>query len=367
MNIVILCSSFAAGNQNGYAAMFSGLVRELKNRNHQVIILKRVLPPLNADTNQPDSEFSETKCYTSVQDLHKRYTRLVREADMVLVGSSVPEGVLVGEWVTKTATGIKAFYDTDTPGTLEKIEEGTYEYLQPDLIARYDLYLSSCGGPMLELLEHKYNSRMARPFYSFIDPELYYPEQQEIKWDLGALIVPESGRSSSLKIQLSDIARAWSAGRFVVAGLEDQAGIPLPENALYIQQLSTEDHRFFYNSLRFALNISDINKTSPGYSPSLELLRAIACCTPVITNNWDGLGSFFDAGTEILVSDRAGDTLRYLREICNSERKLIGLRARKKVLACHTTVKRAEELESYAHELMSVAGTEENAEVLVPV
>ena len=46
----------------------------------------------------------------------------VREADMVIVGSYVPEGVPVGEWVIKTARGIKAFYDIDTPVTLEALE-----------------------------------------------------------------------------------------------------------------------------------------------------------------------------------------------------------------------------------------------------
>ena len=41
-----------------------------------------------------------------------------------MVGSYVPDGVAVGEWVTATAGGITAFYDIDTPVTLAKLERG---------------------------------------------------------------------------------------------------------------------------------------------------------------------------------------------------------------------------------------------------
>jgi hypothetical protein len=58
----------------------------------------------------------------------------VREADFVMVGSYVPEGVAVGEWVTTTAQGMTAFYDIDTPVTLAKLERGDTEYLSPALI-----------------------------------------------------------------------------------------------------------------------------------------------------------------------------------------------------------------------------------------
>jgi spore maturation protein CgeB len=94
----------------------------------------------------------------------------VREADFVMVGSYVPEGVAVGEWVTTTARGVTAFYDIDTPVTLAKLERGDTEYLSPALIPRYNLYLSFTGGPTLHRIEQQYGSPMARALYCSVDP-----------------------------------------------------------------------------------------------------------------------------------------------------------------------------------------------------
>ena len=49
----------------------------------------------------------------------------------MIVGSYVPEGVEVGQWVTNTTRGVTAFYDIDTPVTLAKLAKKDYEYLSP--------------------------------------------------------------------------------------------------------------------------------------------------------------------------------------------------------------------------------------------
>ena len=51
-----------------------------------------------------------------------------------MVGSYVPEGTDAGEWVTKTAKGVTAFYDIDTPVTIGKLAAGTCEYISKGLI-----------------------------------------------------------------------------------------------------------------------------------------------------------------------------------------------------------------------------------------
>ena len=55
----------------------------------------------------------------------------------MIVGSYVPEGVAVGDWVQRHARAAStAFYDIDTPVTLAKLERGDFEYLSPELIPR---------------------------------------------------------------------------------------------------------------------------------------------------------------------------------------------------------------------------------------
>ncbi|GAB3819967.1 CgeB family protein [Pontibacter rugosus] len=355
MNIVILGLSITSSWGNGHATTFRGLVRELNNQGHEVLFLERDVPWYASQRDLPNPEYCQTELYTSIDDLEQRFTEQVREADMVIVGSYVPEGVPVGEWVVKTAQGIKAFYDIDTPVTLAKLERGDFEYLSLDLIPKYDLYLSFTGGPTLNLLEQKYGSPMARPLYCSVDPELYYPEMMECKWDLGYLGTYSDDRQPPLEKLMLDAAREWPEGRFVVAGPQYPESIKWPANTQHIHHLPPSEHRKFYNSQRFTQNITRADMITSGYAPSVRLFEAAACATPIISDYWEGLDSFFDFDTEILVARSAKDTLHYLRGICRSERKLIGERARRKVMNHHTAAHRAQELVSYAEELMSVA------------
>ena len=89
-----------------------------------------------------------------------------------------------------------------------------------------------------------------------------------------------------------------------------------------------------------------------GYSPSVRLFEAAACGIPIISDWWEGLNTFFKLETEILVSRSTTDTLEYLRNLPDDERRRIGSRARTRVLKAHTSRHRAEELEKYAFELL---------------
>jgi len=316
--------------------------------------LERDVPWYATNRDLPNPDFCQTELYASLADLTARFTEPVREADLVIVGSYVPEGVAVGEWVVRTAQGVKAFYDIDTPVTLAKLTRHDYEYLHPRLIPQYDLYLSFTGGPTLGRLEKEYGSPMARPFYCSFDPALYYPEPQPQKWDLGYLGTYSDDRQPPLENLMLDAARQWPAGRFVVAGPQYPATVQWPANTEYIPHLPPAAHRAFYNQQRFTQNITRADMVAAGYSPSVRLFEAAACGTPIISDYWNGLDSLFELGTEILVARSAADTLGYLRELPETERLAIAERARQRVLTQHTAAHRAQELEEYVREVMSI-------------
>ncbi len=234
--------------------------------------------------------------------MRDRFAAAVREADAVIVGSYVPEGVAVGDWVTRTAGGLTAFYDIDTPVTLAKLERGDLEYLSPALIPRYDLYLSFTGGPTLERLEREFGSPRALPLYCSVDPSLYFPESCERKWDLGYLGTYSADRQPPLEALLVEPARRWGDGRFCVAGPQYPADIAWPTNVSRIEHLPPARHRAFYNQQAFTLNITRADMVRAGYSPSVRLFEAAACGVPIISDWWDGLGTVFRPGEEILIS-----------------------------------------------------------------
>ncbi len=348
LNITILGLSITSSWGNGHATTYRGLVRELCRRGHEVTFLERDVPWYAANRDLPEPPFGQTALYENVIDLQDRFTSTVREADLVIVGSYVPEGVAVGEWVIHTAQGITAFYDIDTPVTLAKLEQGDTEYLTPELIAQYQLYLSFTGGPILRKIKQQYGSPRVRPLYCSVDSTLYYPTESEAEWDLGYMGTYSSDRQPVLNCLLLEPARQWATGRMVVAGPQYPEDVPWPANVERIEHLPPAEHCRFYNAQRFTLNITRADMVKAGYSPSVRLFEAAACGTPIISDYWTGLGTFFELGSELLVARTPEGVLQHLQELSESERLAIGDRARRRVLTSHTAAHRAAELEQYA-------------------
>src|SRR4051812_20180248 len=238
MRIVILGLSITSSWGNGHATTYRGLVRELVRRGHDVLFLERDVPWYASNRDLPQPPYGRTELYSSLEDLKDRFTGAVRRADLVMVGSYVPQGVEVGAWVQNTARGVSAFYDIDTPVTLAKLARKDFEYLSPELIPGYALYLSFTGGPTLERIERELGSPAARPLYCSCDPELYTPQHREPLWDLGYLGTYSEDRQPVLNRLMLDAASALPSGRFVVAGPQYPASIQWPSNVSRVEHLA---------------------------------------------------------------------------------------------------------------------------------
>jgi spore maturation protein CgeB len=352
LNIVILGLSITSSWGNGHATTYRGLMRELVRLGHEVLFLERDVPWYASNRDLPRPPYGRTELYTDLEDLRARFTEQVRKADLVVVGSYVPQGVEVGRWVQATARGLPAFYDIDTPVTLAKLERRDHEYLSPELIPGYRLYLSFTGGPTLRRLERELGSPAARALYCSVDPELYQPRPAPPRWDLGYLGTYSPDRQPVLERLMLEAAREWKAGRFVVAGPQYPAEVVWPSNVERVEHLAPPEHGAFYNSQRFTLNVTRADMVQAGYSPSVRLFEAAACAVPIISDTWDGLDTLFTPGREILLASSAEDTRRFLRELTEKERRALGERARARVLAEHTAAHRAKELETYTLEAL---------------
>jgi spore maturation protein CgeB len=350
MHVVFLGLSITSSWGNGHATTYRGLVRELARAGHDVLFLERDAPWYAENRDLPRPPYGRTALYSSLAQLRSEHAREVREADLVVVGSYVPQGVEVGRWVQATARGVTAFYDIDTPVTLAKLARGDFEYLHPSLVPGYRLYLSFTGGPTLARIERELGSPAARALYCSADPELYRPLAQPARWDLGYLGTFSTDRQPVLERLMLGPARAWHAGRFVVAGPQYPAEVQWPGNVERIEHLSPPEHAAFYCCQRFTLNITRSDMVQAGHSPSVRLFEAAACGVPIISDVWAGLEDIFEPGREILLSRSAGETLRYLREVPEDERRALGERARQRVLAAHTAAHRARTLEEYARD-----------------
>jgi len=161
MKLVVLGLSLSSSWGNGHATTFRGLLAAFAARRHEVLFLERDVPWYANQRDLADPDYCRLEFYSSVEQL-ENWRSEIASADAVIVGSYVPDGVTVGRWVQRTARGVTAFYDIDTPVTLAKLARGDFEYLNPALIPGFDLYLSFTGGPTLEFIEREYGSPAAR-------------------------------------------------------------------------------------------------------------------------------------------------------------------------------------------------------------
>ncbi len=355
LTIVLLGLSITSSWGNGHATTYRSLMRELVRRGHRVTFLERDLPWYAANRDLPKPPYGKTHLYASLAQLKRRFATLVRAADLVIVGSFVPEGSAVGEWVVCQARGITAFYDIDTPVTLARLAAGEGDYLSRSLVPRYDLYLSFTGGPVLDELETRFGARRALPLYCSVDPALYAPEVRPTRWDLGYMGTYSADRQPTVERLLCAPARLWPQGRFAVAGPQYPRGVKWPGNVRRIVHLPPDKHRAFYNGQRFTLNVTRAAMLRAGWSPSVRLFEAAACATPIISDPWPGLDAFFKPGSEILIGRSAADVREFLHDMSEAERRALGGRARKRVLHGHTASHRAAELEGYALDLLGRA------------
>ncbi|SDB18338.1 Spore maturation protein CgeB [Desulfonatronum thiosulfatophilum] len=350
LNIAILGLSITSSWGNGHATTFRGLVKELDKAGHAVTFLERNVPWYSDNRDLPNPEYCRLVLYEDLAELQSAHVEAVRSADLVIVGSYVPEGVEVCAHVIRQARGVKAFYDIDTPVTLARLENNDCAYLAKDQIARFDLYLSFTGGPTLELLEQKYRSPAARALYCSVDPDFYYPVSTPVRWDLGYLGTYSDDRQPPLEKLMLDAARNWPQGLFTAAGAQYPESVQWPANLQYLPHVPPDEHRDFYCAQRYTMNITRADMIQAGYSPSVRLFEAGACGVPIISDYWQGLDELLTPGKEILISRSAADTLAFLKELPEEERVRIGQNARKKILARHTSSRRARELVGYYEE-----------------
>jgi spore maturation protein CgeB len=353
---VFLGLSISSSWGNGHATTYRALLRELARLGHRITFLECDLPFYAANRDLPRPTFCALHLYESVRELRERFTPVVRDADVVVVGSYVPEGIAVGDWVLSEARGLRAFYDIDTPVTLRDLGRGSSEYVAARQVPRYDVYFSFTGGPTLRRIEQTFGSPSAQALYCAVDPELYFPEGAETLWDMGYLGTYSADRQPTLERLLLEPARAWKGGRFIVAGAQYPGELVWPDNVERVAHLAPREHRAFYNGQRFTLNVTRADMVEAGWSPSVRLFEAAACGTAILTDAWPGLSEFFEPSGEVAVVSSAAEALSWLREVDDEERAKMGARARRRVLREHTAARRAQTIERCAEAALAGRG-----------
>jgi spore maturation protein CgeB len=341
MKIVILGLSLSSSWGNGHATTYRALLAAL-SRQHEILFLERDQAWYAANRDLPHPDFCRLALYSHLQDLDG-FRADIEAADAVIIGSYVTEGAAVATYIKDWVRGIFCFYDIDTPVTLSKLQAGEVEYISPETIPLFDLYLSFTGGPTLDRLKTEFGARAAAALYCSVEETRYHPMPVDRRWDLGYLGTYSDDRQPALERLLLEPARRLPGKRFVVAGPQYPATITWPANVERIEHLSPDAHAGFYNAQGWTLNITRADMVAAGYSPSVRLFEASACGAPIISDPWPGIATIFSPGQEIVVASTTEAVIAAL-SMPEEERARLGAAGRARCLANHTATHRAAEL-----------------------
>lgn len=346
MKITVCGLTITSSWGNGHATTFRALLSALARRGHAITFLEHDKPWYAGNRDLPVPSFCRTILYQRVEDLSGAHRSVIAEADVVIIGSYVPEGVQAAQAILAAAQGPVCFYDIDTPVTLARVAAGDCEYLIPELIPRFATYFSFTGGDLLEELETRWQARAARALYCTVDPEAYRPQDTAPDLALGYLGTYSPDRQPTLARLLLQPARTLSRMNFAVAGPQYPADIDWPGNVARFEHLPPDAHPGFYARQRYTLNVTRADMVRTGYAPSVRLFEAAACGTPIVSDRWRGIETFFTPGREIHLADGTDDVLAILARDDEAERQAMAEAARARVLQSHTADVRAAELEA---------------------
>jgi spore maturation protein CgeB len=356
LDIVIFGLSITSSWGNGHASTYRALIKALAARGHRITFLERNVPWYREHRDLWTSHDCRIELYDALNEVPRRFGALVVDSDLVVLGSYVPNGASLGDWITTAARGVTAFYDIDTPVTLKGLDNGDIDYIFAATIPRFDLYLSFTGGPTLDLIEALYGSPRVRPLYCAVDPGTHAPCHAATRWTLGYLGTYSDDRQGTLERLLIEPARRLPDHRFVVAGAQYPESIRWPANVERIEHVPPSSHSEFYCSQRYSLNLTRADMVLAGYSPSVRLFEAAACGTTVISDRWPGIETFLEPGREILLADTTETVVHFVTELPEADRQRIAASARGRVLKNHTSARRAIQLEQYYREAIEPPG-----------
>ena len=337
---------------NGHATPYRAILRALHQMGHELTFYERDVEYYARRRDFTTCEYCRLVLYSSWSEVRAWALADVADADVVIIGSYVPEGARINEEVLSLEGPLHIFYDLDTPITLAQLDDGELDYLHREQIPVFDLYLSFTGGHILDELEGKWGARRARALFGCVDPAVHQRVELRPRFTGDFSYMGTYAPDRQLKLEELFLKPAWQLPqhKFVLAGSLYPGDWPWPPNVRRFEHVPPAEHAALYSSSLATLNITRAGMAARGgYCPSGRFFEAAACGTPIVTDWFEGLDAFFAPGEEIFVVRSAEDVMAALR--CPAaELGRLAARARQRTLQEHTGTCRARQLLDYLHE-----------------
>ncbi len=349
MNIAFFGSSLVSAYWNGAATYYRGIIRALHERGHRVTFYEPDAYERQQHRDMEPPPWAEVVVYENSADAALRQVEAARGADLVVKASGVgvfDELLESAVLDLQNANTLVAFWDVDAPATLDRVQGNADDPFHA-LIPRYDIIFTYGGGAPVVDAYRVLGARECVPIYNALDPQTHHPVPPDARFsaDLGFLGNRLPDREARVEEFFLRAAELLPETQFLLGGngWHDKAGIP--PNVRSLGHVYTADHNAFNCTPLAVLNISRESMARYGFSPATRVFEAAGAAACLISDAWEGIETFFDPGTELLVAPDGAEVAALLRDLTPERARAIGQAAFRRVLAEHTYAHRAEEVE----------------------
>lgn len=348
MNIAFFGSSLVSSYWNGAATYYRGLLKALAALGHSISFYEPDAFDRQSHRDIPDPAWARVVVYpATAEGWQSALTKAARSCDLLVKASGV--GVFDAELEQAVpqicpAHAACVYWDVDAPATLEAIQTDAAHHLSR-VIPSYDLILTYGGGDPVVAGYKAFGARNCVPIYNALDPETHHPvtPQNRFKSDLGFLGNRLPDREARVEEYFLRAASLLPGRGFLLggAGWDDKI---MPANVRRLGHLGTNDHNAFFCSSLATLNINRDGMARYGFSPPTRVFEAAGTGTCLITDAWAGIEQFLQPDVEVLVAGNGEEVAENLARLKPNEAHRIGLAARARILAHHTYVQRARQV-----------------------
>lgn len=347
-SIAFFGSSLVSAYWNGAATYYRGIIKYLHRLGYNITFYEPDAFDRQKHIDLPNPEWATSVVYENKREAVEQALAQAESADVLIKTSGV--GVF-DALLERALPEIRKphqtiiFWDVDAPATLDSVISSPKNEFR-DLIPQYDFIFTYGGGEPVINAYKSLNAKSCIPIYNALDPETHYnvPPEPEYQCDLAFLGNRLPDREERVWEFFIHVAEKLPGKKFLLGG-SGWGNVNLPPNVVYTGHVYTHQHNAFNSSPVAVLNISRQSMASYGFSPATRVFEAAGAGACLITDHWEGIGTFFAPGSEILVTKNGDDVVSLLENINPRQAKNIGDAALERVLAKHTYEFRAREID----------------------
>ncbi len=238
------------------------------------------------------------------------------------------------------------YYDGDVPASLPQFSgfaSGFKIYQGADL-SEYDGFICNSEGGAQEL--SKMGAQRVKTLFWGVDPDFFTPLEVTQDYDLAFYGFGAEYRQEWIEKMLTLPSKQMPEQVFAIGGQGFDLDLGKTRR---VGDVPLNAFRHFCRRSKINLNITRQAHASVYASSSSRPfeLAAMGCC--IVSNPYNGLDKWFEAGKEIIVVQDEQEAIDTYKSLLgdSKKRKEMGQLARKRVLSQHTAKQRAKELLEY--------------------